>query len=63
MFNGLKSGVCVRVCVTQVLLPTLTSGNIVLMNNLGSNKSKPVRTAIRHAGAKRRFPPSYCCSN
>jgi hypothetical protein len=43
-------------CVEQVLVPTLKSGDIVVIDNLGSHKGKAVRRAIRAAGAKLRAP-------
>jgi hypothetical protein len=42
-----------------VLLPTLRSGDIVIIDNLGSHKSKAVRRLIRSAGAKLFFLPKY----
>lgn len=48
-----------RVYVEQVLAPTLGPGDIVIMDNLGSHKSKAVRQAIRNAGAKLFFLPKY----
>ena len=43
----------------QVLVPSLKSGDIVVLDNLGSHKGKAVRTAIRAAGAKLFFLPPY----
>jgi transposase len=40
-------------------VPTLKSGDIVIMDNLGSHKGKPVRRAIRAARAKLLFLPKY----
>jgi hypothetical protein len=34
-----------------VLVPTLSPGDVVIMDNLGSHKGKAVRQAIRKAGA------------
>jgi transposase len=45
--------------VEQVLVPTLKPGDIVIVDNLGSHKSKAVRHAIRAAGAKLFFLPKY----
>lgn len=45
--------------VEQFLVPTLSPGDIVVMDNLGSHKGKAVRTAIRGAGAKLFFLPPY----
>lgn len=43
----------------MVLAPTLRPGDIVVMDNLGSHKSKAVRRTIRLAGAKLFFLPKY----
>jgi transposase len=45
--------------VEQVLVPTLRSGDVVVMDNLGSHKGKAVRRAIRNAGAHLIFLPPY----
>lgn len=47
------------VYVQQFLVPTLKQGDIVVMDNLGSHKSRAVRDAIRAAGAHRLFLPAY----
>jgi transposase len=47
------------VYVDKVLVPTLRSGDIVVLDNLGSHKSKAVRQAIRATGAKLLFLPKY----
>jgi len=45
--------------VTHELVPTLRPGDIVVMDNLSSHKSKAVRDAIRAAGAHRFLLPPY----
>ena len=45
--------------VEQLLVPSLSPGDIVIMDNLGSHKSQAVRRAIRAAGAKLFFLPPY----
>ena len=45
--------------VEQFLVPTLSPGDVVIMDNLGSHKGKAVRRAIRPAGAKLLFLPPY----
>ena len=45
--------------VEQVLVPTLSPGDVVVMDNLGSHKGKAVRRAIRRAGAHLIFLPPY----
>jgi putative transposase len=59
MIDGPINGERFRVYVEQVLTPTLAPGDIVVMDNLGSHKDKPVRQAIRQVGAKLLFLPKY----
>ena len=45
--------------VEQVLSPTLRTGDIVVIDNLGSHKGKAVNAAIVAAGARLVFLPPY----
>ena len=45
--------------VDKVLVPVLRPGDIVILDNLGSHKSKNARMLIRAAGAKLIFLPKY----
>jgi transposase len=45
--------------MTQILVPTLAPGDIVIMDNLGSHKGSAVRKAIHAAGAHLLFLPPY----
>jgi transposase len=45
--------------VEQFLVPTLSPGDVVVMDNLGSHKGKPGRRLLRSAGAKLFFLPRY----
>jgi transposase len=45
--------------IVQFLLPTLTSGDVVIMDNLASHKRPAVRQAIRSVGARLLFLPPY----
>lgn len=45
--------------VNQALVPTLSSGDIVVLDNLGSHKVQGVREAIEAAGAKLLYLPPY----
>lgn len=45
--------------VERMLVPALRPGDIVVMDNLGSHKSKAVRNAIRSVGARCLFLPAY----
>jgi transposase len=57
--EGPINGQSFRLYVEKVLLPTLRRGDIVILDNLGSHKSKTVRQLIRSAGAKLFFLPKY----
>lgn len=59
VFDGPINGVSFLAYVEQVLVPTLKPGDIVVIDNLGSHKSKRVRAAIRAAGARLFFLPPY----
>ena len=45
--------------IEHFLVPTLSPGDIVVMDNLSSHKRPAIRTAIRNAGAKLLFLPPY----
>jgi putative transposase len=45
--------------IEEVIVPTLKPGDIVIMDNLASHKSKAVRLAVRRAGAHLIFLPKY----
>ena len=45
--------------VEQFLVPTLSPGDVVIMDNLASHKRPAVRGAIRSAGARLLFLPPY----
>jgi DDE superfamily endonuclease len=45
--------------VEKVLAPTLTRGEVVILDNLGSHKGKQARDAIRATGAHLLFLPLY----
>ena len=53
------NGPCFLAYVEQCLRPTLTPGDIVIMDNLSSHKSPAGRAAIARGGATRRFLPPY----
>jgi transposase len=48
-----------RAYVSQVLLPTLRSGDLVIMDNLSPHKSDPTLALITNAGAQVLFLPAY----
>ena len=57
--EGPIDGDSFRLYLEKVLLPTLRPGDIVIMDNLGSHKSKAVRQLIRSAGARLFYLPKY----
>jgi len=59
VFDGPVNGITFRAYVDQILVPTLKPNDIVIMDNLGSHKSKAVREAIKAAGARLFFLPPY----
>lgn len=59
VFDGPINGECFQAYVSQILIPTLKPGDIVIMDNLGSHKSKAVRNMLRDAGARLWFLPRY----
>jgi transposase len=59
VLDGPINGQLFTAWVEQFLLPTLSPGDIVIMDNLGSHKGKAVRKAIRAADAKLLFLPPY----
>lgn len=59
VFDGPINGECFRAYVNQLLIPTLRKGDIVILDNLGSHKSKDVRNKIKASGAHLFFLPPY----
>ena len=59
LIDGPINGDRFRLYVERALVPSLRPGDIVILDNLGSHKSKAVRQAIRSAGAKLFFLPKY----
>jgi len=57
--EGPIDGESFRLYVERILLPTLRPGDIVIMDNLGSHRSKIVRQLIRSAGARLFYLPKY----
>jgi transposase len=48
-----------RAYIRQVLGPTLTPGDIVVMDNLGAHKAVGIQQAIARRGARLRYLPPY----
>ncbi len=59
VFDGAINGDLFTAYVEQVLVPTLTPSDIVVMDNLSSHKKPDVRRAIEGVGASVRFLPAY----
>ena len=59
VLNGPINADSFRTYVEAELVATLKPGDIVVMDNLGSHKGKPVRQLIRAAGARLIFLPKY----
>lgn len=59
VYDGAMNGTVFLAYVSQVLVPTLSSGDIVIMDNLPAHKAAGVRKAIEHAGATLVFLPPY----
>ena len=57
--DGPIDGVVFRAWVEQHLAPTLSTGDIVVMDNLSSHKAAGVRQAIEAVGAELRYLPPY----
>jgi transposase len=45
--------------VVQVLVPTLSQGDVVIMDNLPAHKAAGIRDAIEEAGTRLMFLPPY----
>jgi transposase len=59
LLDGSITGEAFLAYVREVLVPTLSPGDIVVIDNLSSHKGHPVREAIEAAGATLLFLPSY----
>jgi transposase len=59
LLDGPINGERFLIYVEKILVPTLSPGDIVIMDNLGSHKGTAIRRAIRTAGAKLFLLPKY----
>jgi len=59
VIDGPINGDLFLLYVEQVLAPTLSPGDVVVLDNLGSHKGKAARAAVRAKGAKMIFLPPY----
>jgi transposase len=59
VFDGPINGESFQLYVERFLVPSLKSGDVVIMDNLGSHKGNAIQAAIRGAGARLLFLPPY----
>ena len=59
VLDGPVNGVWFQAYVDQVLVPTLSPRDVVIMDNLGSHKGPQVRASIEAAGARLLYLPPY----
>ncbi len=59
VLDGPINGESFTAWAVQFLVPTLSPGDVVIIDNLGCRKGQAVRRAIRTAGAKLLFLPPY----
>jgi transposase len=59
VYDGAMNGNVFLAYIEQVLVPTLSEGDIVVMDNLPAHKAAGVRDAIETVGARLMFLPPY----
>lgn len=59
VYGGAMNGNVFRAYVEQVLFPTLSESDIVVMDNLPAHKAAGIRAAIEAVGATLMFLPPY----
>lgn len=59
VLDGAMNGTAFRAYVEQVLVPTLTPADIVVMDNLPAHKADGVRQAIESVGCQLLYLPPY----
>ena len=59
VLDGPMTGAWFLSYVEQVLAPTLTPGDVVILDNLPAHKGSAVREAVEAAGARLLFLPPY----
>ena len=59
VLDGAMNGAAFLAYVEQVLVPTLSPGDVVVMDNLPAHKPVAVRAAIERAGARLPYLPPY----
>ena len=59
VFDGPINGELFLLYVEKILVPTLSPGDVVILDNLGSHKTKAARAAVKATGAHLIFLPAY----
>jgi len=59
ILDGAANGVAFEIYVEQILAPSLTAGQIVVMDNLSIHKGAKVRSVIEARGCQLLFLPGY----
>ena len=59
VLDGPMDGECFLAYVEQVLAPSLSAGDVVVMDNLPAHRVSGIKTAIEGAGAKLLYLPPY----
>ena len=59
VFDGPTDGDVFRAYVEQALVPVITPGDVVVMDNLSAHKSPVIRQAIEAVGARLLYLPPY----
>jgi transposase len=59
LLDGPVTGERFRAYVTDTLVPTLSPGDTVILDNLSAHKVAGVREAVEAAGARLRYLPAY----
>ena len=59
VLDGAMNGIAFRAYVEQVLVPTLSPGDVVVMDNLPAHKAEGIRQAIEQVGAELHYLPPY----
>ena len=58
--EGATDAAAFEVYVEHFLAPSLSEGQVVVMDNLGAHTPKRIRDLVEHRGAELVFVPSYC---
>jgi transposase len=59
VLDGAMDGAAFELYVTEILVPTLSCGDIVVMDNLPAHKRSQIRVAIEAVGARLMYLPPY----